>query len=767
MKRNVLVLFSILMVSVFAKAQSIKGKLVDEHQKALTYANVVLEKSDSTFVAGQISDGKGILHFPKVSEGDYRLIISCMGYKTLYIELHGFKHSVNLGTLLMEEDSQQLSEVTVTATNMSLTADKIMVYPNQKQVNASANGIDLLRNLMLPRIHVNPIGNTINTNDGGGVQLCINGRKASQDEVSALQPSEIVRVELQEDPGIRYGNISVVINYVVRRFDVGGSVGYNGQQSVKSLFGRHNINGKLNFGKSEFGFFYNTEHLIFEKMWSKRNEVFAFEDGRTYHRSVTTVPHGQKGIHHRGAITYNFQNDNDYMLNIIVGFENHNVPNYLEEGNLLTEEFSNSMTNRRNWSHNRSTTPYLDIYYQKKMKNNQFLAFNAVGTYINTSNRNEYEEFQNKETIVNYYSAVNGEKFSLITEGIYEKGFNNGTRLTIGIKHTQSYTDNVYSGTLKYNTQMNQANTYAYLQYKGRIGKLNYRLGVGTNRTWFKQKDKDDYDIWSINPQFNLNYTFTEQISASLTGSLSTMTPSLSQLSSADQLIDSLQIKRGNPSLKPYDYYRLNFRLNYQKEKVNIGLFGIYNHRENPIMTHVYRENDKFIHSFANHDRYQYLGVGMNVRIGLLWNILQLSGSITNDMQWSRGVDYYHRHNSLGFSLNSSLFYKNFVFTASYHQQSDSFFGETLNTGEKLLYFSGQYRIKRINLGLMWLNPFSGQYKRNNDFLNKYAGNTYQYNIDDTARMIWATLSWNLSLGRKYKSESKRINNKDFDSGII
>lgn len=31
MKRNVLVLFSILMVSVFAKAQSINGKLVDEH----------------------------------------------------------------------------------------------------------------------------------------------------------------------------------------------------------------------------------------------------------------------------------------------------------------------------------------------------------------------------------------------------------------------------------------------------------------------------------------------------------------------------------------------------------------------------------------------------------------------------------------------------------------------------------------------------------------------------------------------------------------
>ena len=42
------------------------------------------------------------------------------------------------------------------------------------------------------------------------------------------------------------------------------------------------------------------------------------------------------------------------------------------------------------------------------------------------------------------------------------------SRFSSGIKHTQAYSDNEYSGTLNYNTQMKQADTYAYAQYNGK-----------------------------------------------------------------------------------------------------------------------------------------------------------------------------------------------------------------------------------------------------------------------------------------------------------
>ena len=313
---------------------------------------------------------------------------------------------------------------------------------------------------------------------------------------------------------------------------------------------------------------------------------------------------------------------------------------------------------------------------------------------------------------------------------------------------------------------MNQAFTSGYAQYKGKLGKLNYMVSMAASRLWFKQGGEDEEE-WSFNPRFSLSHTFNKQWSASLTGNIGTMNPSLSQLSNVDQLMDSLQINRGNPDLKPYHSNNASFRLNYNKGKVNVGFYTNYNHRNNPIMTYVYRENDKFIHSYANHDKFQKLSVGMNVRVGMLWDMLQLSGSISNNSFWSHGINYNHQVNSLGYELQVALLYKNLTLSAFYHKNADYFFGEQLMTGEETHFLAAQYRIKKVNLGVMLLSPFSKKYERTEDFRNQFAGNKYRYNMDDMACAIWATLSWNVSFGRDYKSKSKRMSNSDSDSGVM
>ena len=74
-----------LMIAACAKAQTISGRLVDEQQQALAYANIVLQQPDSTFVAGTTSDEKGSFRFSKVAEGDYRMVVSNIGYESLYM----------------------------------------------------------------------------------------------------------------------------------------------------------------------------------------------------------------------------------------------------------------------------------------------------------------------------------------------------------------------------------------------------------------------------------------------------------------------------------------------------------------------------------------------------------------------------------------------------------------------------------------------------------------------------------------------------------
>lgn len=54
-------------------AQNISGKLVDEAQQPLPYANVVLQTVDSAFVTGATTGEKGEFKLQKIVAGDYRL----------------------------------------------------------------------------------------------------------------------------------------------------------------------------------------------------------------------------------------------------------------------------------------------------------------------------------------------------------------------------------------------------------------------------------------------------------------------------------------------------------------------------------------------------------------------------------------------------------------------------------------------------------------------------------------------------------------------
>lgn len=765
--KNISILCCLLFMVVCMNAQTISGKLVDEQQQALAYANIVIQQPDSTFVTGTTSDEKGGFRLTKVKEGDYRLVVSCVGYQTLCLDLQGFSRSTDLGVLTMKDASKQLDEITVTASNISATADKKLVFPNQKQVKASANGVDLLRNLMIPRLSINPMTNSVSTTDGGTVQLAINGRTATKEEVTALQPSEIIRVEMLEDPGLRYGEADAVVNYVVRRYDMGGSFGYDGNQSTKSWFGNHNINGKLNFGKSEFSFYYGTNQQYFEEMWYKRTETFNFEDGTQYHRHQQTEPLYAKGYDGNGGLTYNLQDGDKYMLNITAKINHGADPTRQEKGKLYTEEYPELVTDRIDTYHGSDFTPSLDIYYQRNLKNKQFIAFNAVGTYMRTTRRSRYEEYLNNEPVVDYISSVKGRKYSLIAEGIYEKKFDNGGRLNAGIKHLQSYTDNTYDGTLCYNNQMKQAVSYGYVQYNGKWQKLRYGAGLGATRSWFRQEGQESYETWSFSPRFNLSYTFNKQWSTSLQGNASTNNPSLSTISATDQLVDSLQINRGNPGLETYISYSLKYRLNFNKGKVNVGFYNNYYYYDNVLMQHIYREKGKFIQSYANHRNFQQMFTGMNVRIGQLWNFLTISGDLTLRQTWSHGIDYTHTNRNIGAELMASFAYKNFNGYIYWHKSYDNFWGETLSEGEDLHMIGANYHIKNLNIGLRMMNPFKKDFARMTENYNQYAGYTDEYHIDDVARMVQLTLSWNFSFGRDYKSKSKRISNSDSESGVM
>ena len=86
MKQIILQLTGMLMIAIPFNAQTIKGKVTDEKNAPLTYANVVLQTVDSIYVAGTTTDMEG--RFELALHEKAKLInISFVGYSTIIKEI--------------------------------------------------------------------------------------------------------------------------------------------------------------------------------------------------------------------------------------------------------------------------------------------------------------------------------------------------------------------------------------------------------------------------------------------------------------------------------------------------------------------------------------------------------------------------------------------------------------------------------------------------------------------------------------------------------
>ena len=118
---------------------------------------------------------------------------------------------------------QELQEIVIEAPKVIRKADMDVYYPSESAVANSKNGMQLLNNLMIPSLSVTEALGTIQA-AGQSVQVRINGRESSIDQVRALLPETIKRVEWIDNPGLRYNGANYVLNFIVANPAIGGSV---------------------------------------------------------------------------------------------------------------------------------------------------------------------------------------------------------------------------------------------------------------------------------------------------------------------------------------------------------------------------------------------------------------------------------------------------------------------------------------------------------------------------------------------------------------
>ena len=96
------------MISLDASAQALRGKVVDENNEPLAYANVMLQKADATYLSGAMTDTLGIFTLDSVPEAEM-IQISFIGYESYHAQIKGS----DFGTIKMAPDTEMLGKAVV------------------------------------------------------------------------------------------------------------------------------------------------------------------------------------------------------------------------------------------------------------------------------------------------------------------------------------------------------------------------------------------------------------------------------------------------------------------------------------------------------------------------------------------------------------------------------------------------------------------------------------------------------------------------------
>ena len=672
-----------------------------------------------------------------------------------------------------------LGEVTVNGMRTIQKVDRTLFLPTKKMARSSANGYDLLKLMMLPGIQVDPVQQKITSLRGGGVQIRINDVKAGTQDILSLQPDEVIRVEYIDNPGVRYSDTSLdaVINYVVRRRYSGYVGGVQTQQAFTTGFNNSYAYFKFNHKKSEFSFNYSFNYRDYDKRRYDETADYYFPDGTTRHREYRGYNSPFMYNTHNFQLGYNLAEPDKYTFNARFNLNINNNPN--RGTNLLVVETAQPDLYQHNKASSSSYSPALDLYFSANLPHKQSIAANVVGTYIHTDYDYLMRQYlfdqspsQSMQTApVNDYSySTLGKKYSLIAEAIYSKGFKKAT-LSAGGEFSISRTDNDYTGAVNTDALLNSNNLYLFAQLQGKLAWLNYTVGVGANRASIHQGDIG-FEKWTFRPRLSLQTSAIKNVSLSLTGQMYQGTPSLSQLSDVRQQSSDLMAGDGNVNLKPYTVYQAYFTGTWNVPLLSLWVNAGITYAPDVIMTTynaVQQDNGEYmiVSRPENQRAYYDKWVRGNLTLHAIKDVLDISLYGCYDRYDSRGNTYRHTYNAWQWGAEASLMLGNWTVMADFYNTPKSYYGESMSGGENSSDVRVNYKWKDLQVGLGAIlvgYPHGYEYPGHTD--SRYYKSHYKTWIEDNGNMVYITLSYNFSHGRKYQTEQRRLNNADYDSGI-
>jgi outer membrane receptor protein involved in Fe transport len=591
-------LFCLLISSVHAQHQ-LSGKVKDENNKAVPFANVLLlNPQDSSLVKGSITDTTGYFTLEKISEGTYLISSQMVGYDSYYSAAMNINKNMVLADIQMHESTTELSEVVVSATKpmLEMTPNALVVNVEFSPILQNGTAREVLAKS--PGVTVDQDGN-ISVKGKSNVLVYLDGKPTylSDSDLSQLLEStsaeNISKIEIMDNPPARYdaaGNAGI-INIVRKK---SADLGFNGSVSLGAGYGQYpklNPSVNLNFRSEKINVFGNYSHYYSKRFQNNnifRNIPFLNENQDTVITTFDQYSNMINWVH-----SNNFRAGADWYvapkstIGVLVSGNIGNWNGDAENTTLLGGEYNNPYDglNAENRSGNAWNNITYNLNFKQELSNGSQLSFDADYALWDRENyqKNDNFYFSNEGTTSEppllVRTNMNTNIDILALKADYTATIFGGWGLESGLKTSKVTTDNdldfktfeedafqrdtlrsnrfqydedIHAGYVNVNKKFNDA----WQLQAGLRGE--YTSSRGYSVTLDSAAERQYFNLF---PSASLSYKMSESHSLSMSYSRRIDRPNYGNLNPFEFFLDAFTFERGNPFLNPQ--YTNAYGLNY------------------------------------------------------------------------------------------------------------------------------------------------------------------------------------------------------------
>ena len=567
--------------SLSVQTHEVSGKIIDNATKEpLEYATIVFTSLKSKKITGGLTNNMGEFAI-EVKRDRYNISIEFISFKTYTIENIMINQDVNLGTILLEEDSETLGEVSIIAekTTVEIKLDK-KIYNVGKDLTVRGGTVsDVLDNV--PSVSVDVEGN-VALRGNENVRILIDGKPSglvglSSNEALRQLPAEAIeKVEVITSPSARYDaeGTAGILNIILRRSKLQG---LNGAITTNLGYPKSaGISGNLNFRTGDFNFFTTSGYRYREApgnaYTSTRyfNEVYdedldlIIDNPDTFLDETREFDRLRKGFNSNIGVEWYVNKTSSIIASVLLR-QSDNESNTTNNIFQIDENGIESRSLRFDPELEDDKTSQYSINYDKKFNNDGHrLTFDF-----------QYEDSTEEENSIITQDGLNEEKVQTLedqerillqTDYVLPLGeksqFEFGYRGNFNELNTDYLVEDFEDGVFEPNTDLSNNLMYkekinaVYSQFGSKVNKFSYLLGLRleTTKINIDQLTSGDNKVktyQSLFPTINLGYELNEKQSITLGYNRRIRRPRSRFINPFPSRSSATNLFQGNPDIDP------------------------------------------------------------------------------------------------------------------------------------------------------------------------------------------------------------------------